>query len=104
MTVEKTNVKVELKDYSDKLDPEASTAITNMCLNTLYRKVEELKDLYMQLAKTYSFEMCACDITVLVQVSSPLLPNAPVCGLFGTDEGIEYALKEISKHGAEKNG
>lgn len=102
MAVEQTNVKVDLKDYSDKLDPEASTAITNMCLNTLSKKAEELKNLYMQLAKTYGFEMCACGITMLVQVSSPLLPNAPVCGLFGTDEGIEHALKEISKHGGKR--
>lgn len=104
MKLETIKPNTDLEDYFSKMTPEDSAAITTMCINRLACKVKELKDLYSSLAKTYGFEMGACGITMLVQVSSPLLPNAPVCGLFGTDEGIEHALKEISKHGAEKNG
>lgn len=104
MTKEQIDVKVNLKEYFSKLDTEDYAAITAMCLDKLCRKAQELKDLYEQLAKAYSFEIGVTNITLLVQVSSPLLPKIPICSLSGTKEGIDYALKEIAKVGAERNG
>lgn len=92
----KTDVNID--NYFSKMRPEDSAAITTMCLNKLTRKVEELKDLYTNLAKTYSVEMGLCDITLLVQVSSPLLPDAAQ-GLLGTQQGIKHALTIISERG-----
>lgn len=104
MTKELIDVKVNLKEYFSKLDAEDYAAITTMCLDKLCRKAQELKDLYEQLANTYSFEIGVNDITLLVQVSSPRLPSIPIFGLSGTKEGIDHALKEIAKVGAERNG
>ena len=92
----KTNVNID--DYFSKMRPEDSVVITMMCLNKLTRKVEELKDLYTSLAKTYSVEIGLCDITLLVQVSSPLLPDATQ-GLLGTPQGIKHALTILSERG-----
>ena len=92
----KTDVNID--DYFSKMRPEDSAAITTMCLNKLTLKVEELKDLYTNLAKTYSVEMGLCDITLLVQVSSPLLPDATQ-GLLGTPQGIKHALTILSERG-----
>ena len=92
----KTNVNID--DYFSKMRPEDSAVITTMCLNKLTRKVKELKDLYTSLAKTYSVEMGLCDITLLVQVSSPLLPDATQ-GVLGTPKGIKHALTILSNIG-----
>ncbi len=81
MEMIKTNVNID--DYFSKMTPKDSAVITTMCLNKLTRKVEELKNLYTNLVKTYSVEMGICDITLLVQVSSPLLPEATQC-ILGT--------------------
>ena len=96
MEMIKTNV--DMDNYFSKMRPEDSTVITTMCLNKLTRKIKELKDLYTSLAKTYSVEMGLCDITLLVQVSSPLLPDATQ-GVFGTSKGIKHALTILSDIG-----
>ena len=99
---------VDMAEYFSKMSPEDSAAITTMCLNKLTRKVEELKNLYTQLVKTYNIEMGLCGITLLVQVSSPVLPCA-VQSILGTSKGIEHALTvlmekvEVIKN-EEKNG
>ena len=96
MEMIKTNV--DMDNYFSKMRPEDSTVITTMCLNKLTRKIEELKDIYTSLAKTYSVEMGLCDITLIVQVSSPLLPDATQ-GVFGTSKGIKHALTILSDIG-----
>lgn len=98
MSMEMTKTDVNIDDYFSKMRPEDSVVITMMCLNKLTRKVKELKDLYTSLAKTYSVEMGLCDITLLVQVSSPLLPDATQ-GLLGTSKGIKHALTILSERG-----
>lgn len=98
MSMEMIKTDVNIDNYFSKMRPEDSVAITTMCLNKLTRKVEELKDLYTNLAKTYSVEMGLCDITLLVQVSSPLLPEATQ-GLLGTPQGIKHALTILSERG-----
>ena len=98
MSMEMIKTDVNIDDYFSKMRPEDSAAIITMCLNKLTRKVEELKNLYTNLAKTYSVEMGLCDITLLVQVSSPLLPDATQ-GLLGTPQGIEHALTILSERG-----
>ena len=90
----KTNV--DMDEYFSKMRPEDSAAITTMCLNKLTRKIEELNNLYTQLVKTYSIEMGLCDITLLVQVSSPILPDAAQ-SILGTSKGIEHAVKVLMK-------
>ena len=102
----KTNV--DMDNYFSKMEPEDSAAITTMCLDKLCTKVNELKALYEQLAKTYSVEMGLCNITLLVQVSSPVLPDA-IQGIFGTSKGIKHALTVLIEKGKtitkeEKNG
>lgn len=99
MSMETINVHTNLKDYFDKMSPEDSATITTMCMDKLCSKAQELKDLYVQLAKSYGFEMGACDITLLVQVSSPKLPVIPVRGLLGTDDGIKHALAVMMSNG-----
>ena len=98
MSMEAIKTDVNIDDYFSKMRPEDSAAITTMCLNKLTRKVEELKDLYTNLAKTYSVEMGLCDITLLVQVSSTLLPDATQ-GVLGTPQGIKHALTIMSERG-----
>ena len=97
MGMEGIKVNVNLEEYFKKMDPEDSAEITVMCMNKLCAKAQELKDLYTQLAKTYSIEMSVCDITMLVQVSSPKFPIIPARGLLGTSEGIQHALSVINK-------
>lgn len=99
MSMEKQEIHVNLKDYFDKINPEDSAVITRMCLEQLTVKANELKDLYVQLSKTYGIEMGICGITLLVQISSPSLPFIPIKGLFGTSEGIEHALSVMLKEG-----
>lgn len=98
MSMEMIKTNVDMDNYFSKMRPEDSTVITTMCLNKLTRKIKELKDLYTSLAKTYSVEMGLCDITLLVQVSSPLLPDATQ-GVFGTSKGIKHALTILSDIG-----
>lgn len=113
MSMEEIKVHVNLNDYFDKMKPEDSATITMMCMDKLCAKAQELKDLYTQLAKTYGIEMGVCELTVLVQVSSPKLPVIPVRGLLGTDDGIKHALSVMLSTGLkdlsniekeEKNG
>ena len=111
--METINVQANLKDYFDKMSPEDSATITTMCMDKLCAKAQELKDLYTQLAKSYGIEMGICELTVLVQVSSPKLPVVPVRGLLGTSDGIKHALAAMMSNGLkdlanmekeEKNG
>lgn len=99
MSMETINVHTNLKDYFDKISPEDSATITIMCMDKICSKAQELKDLYTQLAKSYGFEMGVCELTVLVQVSSPKLPVIPVRGLLGTDDGIKHALAVMMSSG-----
>ena len=98
MNMEMIKTSVDIDDYFSKMKPEDSAVITTMCLNKLTRKVEELKNLYTNLAKIYSVEMGLYDITLIVQVSSPLLPDATQ-GLLGTPQGIKHALTILSERG-----
>lgn len=111
--MEEIKVNVNLKDYFDKMSPEDSATITTMCMDKICSKAQELKDLYVQLAKSYGVEIGVCDLTLLVQVSSPKLPVIPVRGLLGTTEGIKHALATMMSNGLkdlasmekeEKNG
>lgn len=97
MEMIKTIINID-DDYFSKMRPEDSAVIATMCLNKLTRKVKELKDLYASLAKIYSVEMGLCNITLLVQVSSPLLPDATQ-GVLGTSKGIKHALTILSNIG-----
>lgn len=99
MSMETIDVHTNLKDYFDKMSPEDSATITTMCMDKICSKAQELKDLYVQLAKSYGFEMGVCGLTVLVQVSSPKLPIIPVRGLLGTDDGIKHALAVMMSSG-----
>ena len=98
MSMEMIKTNVDMDEYFSKMRPEDSATITTMCLNKLTRKVEELKNLYTNLAKTYSVEMGLCNITLLVQVSSPILPDALQC-IFGTLEGIKHAVTAMIEKG-----
>ena len=99
MSMEMIKTNVDMNNYFSKMTPEDSTVITTMCLNKLCSKAYELKALYEQLVKTYSVEMGLCDITLLVQVSSPVLPDAAVHGIFGTPQGIKHALTVMIERG-----
>lgn len=96
------DVKVNVKDYFSKMTAEDSAVITTMCISKLARKVEELKDLYASLVKTYGFEMGICDITCIVQISAKPLSSAMI-SMLGTDEGIQKGLN-ILKATASKHG
>lgn len=99
MNMETIKVKLNPEEYFNKMKPEDSAAITTMCLETLSAKANELKELYMQLARTYGIEMGMCDITLIIQVSSPKLPDTPVRGLLGTSAGIKHALAVMMSRG-----
>lgn len=99
MSTEMIKTNVDMDNYFSKMEPEDSVAITTMCLSKLCSKANELKALYEKLAKTYSVEMGLCNITLLVQVSSPVLPVAAVQGIFGTSEGIKHALPVMIEKG-----
>ena len=102
MKLEKIKSNTDLEDYFSKMTPEDSAIITTMCINRLARKVEELKDLYSSLVKTYGFEMGVCDITCIVQISAKPL-ETPILSMLGTDEGIQKGLN-ILKATASKYG
>lgn len=102
MKLEKIKSNIDIEDYFSKMTPEDSAIITTMCINSLARKVEELKDLYASLAKTYGFEMGVCDITCIAQISAKPL-EMPIISMLGTDEGIQKGLNKLKttalKHG-----
>lgn len=102
MSAEIIETHTNLKDYFDKMTPEDAAAITTMCLEQLTAKANELKDLYVSLAKTYGFEMGACDITCIVQVSAKGLPIVPVLGLLGTSDGIKNGLAKLMTNGLKQ--
>lgn len=106
MSMETINMQVNLKDYFDKMNPEDLATITTMCMDKLCSKAQELKDLYVQLAKTYGIEMGLMDITCIVQMSSPKLSVVPVRSLLGTSDGIKHVLAVMMDNGLkeEKNG
>lgn len=106
MSKEEIKFDVNLKDYFNKMTLEDAATITTMCMDKLCKKAQELKDLYVQLAKSYGIEMGISGLTVLVQVSSPKLPVIPVRGLLGTSDGIKHALAVVMNSGLkeEKNG
>lgn len=102
MKLETIKSNTDLEDYFSKMTTEDSVTITTMCINRLARKLEELKDLYASLAKTYGFEMGVCDIACIAQISAKPL-EAPILSMLGTDEGIQKGLNILkvtaSKHG-----
>ena len=102
MDMETIHVKLNPEAYFSKMKPEDSAAIATMCLEALSAKATELKELYMQLAKTYDIEMGMCDITLLVQVSAPKLPGISVRGLLGTTAGIKHALTAMTRSGLKE--
>lgn len=102
MKLEKIKSNTDLEDYFSKMTPEDSAVITTMCINRLARKVEELKDLYASLVKTYGFEMGICGITCIAQISGKPL-ETPILSMLGTDEGIQKGLN-ILKATASKYG
>lgn len=89
------------KDF-DKLSTEEHAEITMMCLSKLCYKAEELKELYIQLAKTYGVEMGICDISMIVQVSSPIFKHTHCSYTLGTKEGIEHAILTLKDSFAEQ--
>lgn len=100
---EAVKIDVDLKDYLEKMNPEDSAFITSMCLDKLCAKAQELKDLYMQLAKTYGVEMGLTDITCIVQISSPKLsPFVPVQGFLGTTDGIKNGIAALTATGIKE--
>lgn len=102
MSTEIIKSKTDVEEYFRKMTPENSAIIATMCVEKLAQKVEELKDLYASLAKTYSFEMGIYGITCIAQISSNFLSPAAF-NMLGTDEGIQKGLN-ILKTEAIKQG
>lgn len=102
MSTEIIKSKIDVEEYFRKMTPKNSAIIATMCVNKLARKVEELKDLYASLAKTYNFEMGIYNITCIAQISSNFLSPATF-SMLGTDEGIQKGLN-ILKTEAIKQG
>ena len=102
MSVETIKSKIDVEEYFRKMTPENTAIIATMCIETLARKVTELKDLYTSLVKTYNFEMGIFNITCIAQISSNFLSPA-VFSMLGTDDGINKGLN-ILKTEASKQG
>lgn len=100
--MEKIRIKMNPEEYFKKMSVEDSAFIAKMCIDKLSAKAEELKDLYEQLVNTYGIEMGICDITLLVQISAPALPDIPASGMLGTSKGIKHALSTMMKNGLKK--
>lgn len=100
--MESIKVNMNPEEYFSKMQPKDSAEITMMCLDKLCEKAQELKDLYVTLGKTYGIEMGICDITLLVQVSSPKLPFVPVIGMLGTTDGIKNGLAKLMTNGLKQ--
>lgn len=92
----KMKMKVDLSEGFDKLSTEEHVEITMMCLSRLCSKAEELQELFIQLVKTYGVEMGIVDMSMLVQISSPVINNVPFSCMLGTKEGIEHALLTLT--------
>ena len=92
----KMKVHVDLSEDFDKLSTEEHAEITMMCLSKLCSKAEELQELFVQLAKTYGVEMGICDVSMIIQISSPVINNVPFSCTLGTKEGIEHALLTLT--------
>lgn len=92
----KIKVSVDLDEDFDKLSTEEHAEITMMCLSKLCHKANELEELYVQLAKTYGVEMGVCNVSMIVQISSPVINNVPFSCTLGTKEGIEHAILTLT--------
>lgn len=99
---DKVKMCVDLDEDFDKLSTEEHAEITMMCLSKLCHKANELEELYVQLAKTYGVEMGVCNVSMIVQVSSPVINNVPFSCTLGTKEGIEHAFLTLKDKVAEQ--
>ena len=101
----KMKVSVDLSEDFNKLSTEEHTEITMMCLRKLCSKADELKELYTQFAKTYGVEMGLCGVSMIIQISSPIINNVPFSCTLGTKEGINHALltlrDKVTEHMAD---
>lgn len=101
----KMKVHVDLSEDFDKLSTEEHAEITMMCLSKLCHKANELEELYTQFAKTYGVEMGICDVSMIIQISSPVINNVPFSCTLGTKEGIKHALltlrDKVTEHMAD---
>lgn len=102
MSVETVKAHIDPETLFKDLTPQDHADISTMCVAQLCKKAVELKDLYEQLSKTYSVEMGIMGITCIVQISSPVLPVAPVQGFFGTAEGIKNGLAKLTANGIKQ--
>ena len=89
---DKVKMRVDLDEGFDKLSTEEHAEIIMMCLSKLCHKAETLQELFIQLVKTYGVEMGICDVSMIVQISSPVLEHTPFNCILGTKEGIEHAF------------
>ena len=85
---DKMKTRIDLKKDYDKLSTE--------------EQAEELKELYMQLVKTYGVEMGICDISMVIQVSSTVINYVPCSYALGTKEGIKHALLTLTDRVTEQ--
>lgn len=92
----KMKVNVDLSEGFDKLSTEEQAEIIMMCFNKLCSKAKELQELFVQLVKTYGVEMGIVDMSVLVQISSPVINDVPFSCTLGTKEGIKHALLTLT--------
>ena len=99
---DKMKMRVDLKEDFDKLNTEEHAEVVMMCLSKLCCKAEELKELYMQLVKTYDVEMGICDISMVVQVSSAAINYVPCSYTLGTKEGIKHAIVTLADRVTEQ--
>lgn len=99
---DKMKMRVDLKEGYDKLSTEEHAEVVMMCLSKLCCKAEELKELYMQLVKTYGVEMGICDISMVIQVSSAVINYVPCSYTLGTKEGIKHALLALTDRVTEQ--
>ena len=101
MSTEIIKSKIDVEEYFRKMTPENSAIIATMCVDKLACKVDELKDLYASLAKTYNFEMGIYGITCIIQISSNFLSPA-VFSMLGTDDGINKGLNILKTEAIKK--
>lgn len=99
---DKMKTRIDLKEGYDKLSTEEHAEVVMMCLSKLCCKAEELKELYMQLVKTYGVEMGICDISMVVQISSTVINYVPCSYALGTKEGIKHALLTLTDRVTEQ--
>ena len=92
----KMKIHVDLKEDFDKLSTEEHAEIVMMCLSRLCHKAGELQNLFIQLVKTYGVEMGTCDVSMIIQISSPVINNVPFSCTLGTHEGIKHAIVTLA--------